>query len=37
VLKKQQAPVAAAPAKPAEAAKSDFLNIPSFLRRQQSE
>ena len=32
------APAPAAPAKPgAEAAKSDFLNIPSFLRRQQSE
>lgn len=36
VLKKQQpAPAAPAP-KPAEA-KSDLLNIPSFLRRQQSE
>ena len=38
VLKRQQPPAPAAPAKPAtEAAKSDFLNIPSFLRRQQSE
>ena len=34
VLKKQQA---APVVKPAETPKSDLLNIPSFLRRQQSE